>query len=437
MSMDNAVIIGIVGLVALLIMFACRVWIGAAMAIVGFVGLVLISGFDRALSVLGSAPFANLNSYTLTVIPMFTLMGMIIAETDIGPSLYRTAYAWIGRMPGGLASATVVASGMLGAITGGHYAATTIMGRIAMPEMRKFKYDDSLATGSIAASAPLAMIIPPSIAMVMYGILTENSVGHLLMSGVIPGVLQILVYIMLIWIMCKRNPALGPAGEKFSLREKLRASKGIIATVVLFLAVLVTVYTGICTTTESGAIGALGALIIAIVTRDMTWKKFYRCLKETLLSTAMIMFLLMGTYVFTTFVSLSKIPFVISDFIASLTVPGGVVILAICIMYIILGMFLPEIPMLVLTVPLLYTSVISLGYSGIWFGLIVVKMMAFGAISPPVGMVVYILSGVSKVPVMKIFKGVLPFLIGDLILVAIFCFFPQIVLFLPNMMMGG
>lgn len=432
--MDTQVIIGIIGLVALLILFACRVWIGAAMAIVGFVGLILLTNLDKALAVLGSAPFANLNSYTLTVIPMFTLMGMIIAETDIGPSLYRTAYAWIGHSRGGLASATVVAGGMLGAITGGHYAATTIMGKIALPEMRRFQYDDSLATGSIAASAPLAMIIPPSIAMVMYGILTENSVGHLLMAGVIPGILQVIMYCVLIYFMCKRNPALGPQGEKFTLKEKLKASKGIIATIVLFMVVLVTVYTGICTTTESGAIGALGALIIALVTKDMTWKKFYKCLKETLLSTGMILFLLMGTYVFTTFVSMSKIPFVISQFISSLNVPGAVIILAVCIMYIILGMFLPEIPMLVLTVPLLYSSIVGLGYSGIWFGLIVVKMMAFGAISPPVGMVVYILSGVGKVPVSTIFKGVLPFLFCDLVLVLIFCIFPQIVLFLPNLM---
>lgn len=432
--MDPFVAIGLVGLVLLLILFALRVWVGAALGMVGLAGLFLLVGSDRALAVLGSAPYANLNSYTLTVIPMFTLMGMIIAETDIGPSLYRSAYSLVGRFRGGLASATVVAAGMLGAITGGHYAATTIMAKIALPEMRKFQYNDSLATGSIAAAAPLAMIIPPSIAMVMYGVLTENSVGQLLMSGVIPGVLQIFLYMWIIYLMCKRNPALGPAGRRFTWREKLQASKGIISTVILFLLVLISVYTGVCTTTESGAIGSVGALIIALLTKDMSIKKFLACLKETLLSTGMILFLLAGTYVFTTFISMSKIPFVISQFVSGLSVPGGVVIFAICVMYIILGMFLPEIPMLVLTVPLIYPSVIALGYSGIWFGLIVVKMMAFGAVSPPVGMVVYILSGVTKVPITSIFKGAMPFLIGDLLLVLVFCLWPQIVLLLPNLM---
>lgn len=212
--MNEQIIIGLIGLVVLLIFFALRFWIGAALGIVGFVGLLVLVGQSKALSILGSAPFANLNQYTLTVIPMFTLMGMIIAETDIGPSLYRSAYSLVGHFRGGLASATVVACGMLGAITGGHYAATTIMARIALPEMRKFDYDESLASGSIAAAAPLAMIIPPSIALVMFGILTENSIGKLLMSGVIPGVLQVILYMFIIYVLCKRNPALGPRWQE-------------------------------------------------------------------------------------------------------------------------------------------------------------------------------------------------------------------------------
>lgn len=431
----DSVSIGILGLIAMMVLIIARVWVGAALGIVGFAGLWILVGMDRALSVLGSAPFANINSYTLTVIPMFTLMGMIIAETDIGASLYRTAYSWIGHLKGGLASATVVACGMLGALTGGHYAAASIMAKIALPELRKMDYDDGFANASVAVGAPLAQIIPPSIAMIVYGVMTEQSVGALFMSGVIPGILQIILYIFVIYIMCTVNPLMGPAGKKHTFLERIRSLKGAAITIILFLAIFGSIYTGICTTTEAGAIGAWGALILAILSRDINGKKFYKCIQSTIITTGMILFLMVGTYVFTTFLAMSKIPFEITKFIIGLNVAPGVIIFAVILLYFVLGMFMPEIPMLVLTVPLLYPVLTTLGFDGIWLGLIVVKMVTIGSITPPVGMTVYILSGISKVPVTRIFKNVIPFLIVDAILLILFCIFPQIVTLLPSMML--
>lgn len=432
----NAELIGVLGLVALLILLALRVWVGAAMMIVSLLGIWILRGFGMAMSVAGNSPFANINAYTFTVIPMFTFMGMIIAETDIGASLYRAAYRWIGRFRGGLASASICASGLLGAITGSNLVGALIMSKIALPEMRKKNYDDSFATGVLAAGAPLSVIIPPSSGFIIYGILTENSIGKLFMSGVGVGVVQIVIYIGLIYVLCRRNPKLGPAGEKFSFVEALKGTVGILPMLILVLVVLGGMFAGIFTSTESGAIGSAGALIISIVTKQMNGKKFLRALKETALTCGMIFFMLAATYMFVTFLSLSKITFYITNFLTSVEMPYVVMCLLLFVMYLILGCFLPEIPMITLTIPLVYPALKQLGYDPIWLGAFIVKLMALGSISPPVGMTVYVLSGVSKVPVQKVFKGVLPFILADVVIIALLVAAPQIATWLPSVMFG-
>jgi tripartite ATP-independent transporter DctM subunit len=427
-------IVGLIGMAALLILIASRMWIGYAMAIVGFLGITYIRGFDQAFSLLGSVPFQNVNSYTITVIPMFTLMGMIIAETEIGSDLFKAAYRWIGHFKGGLASATVVACGMMGAITGSHMSGTVIMSKIALPEMKKYNYDDRLASGSIAAGAPLSIIIPPSLAFVMYGILTEESIGKLFMAGIIPGILQIVIYSVLIYMLCKYNSDLGPSGPVSTMKEKLGSLKGILPMIILFMLVLGGIYSGFFTPTESGAVGALGAIIIAMVNRQLTVNKFIESIRETAFLTGSILLLLGGTFMFISFITISKLPFFVTGFVTGLNVPVLSIILVIGLMYIILGFFLPEIPMMILTVPILFPTIVALGINPIWFGVFVVKMMVIGAITPPIGMVVFLLSGVSKIPINTIFRGVVPFLAADLVIVALLIAFPDMALILTDLM---
>ncbi len=428
------VVIGIIGVVILLVLIAARVWIGAALAIVGFVGLVLIAGFPQAFSTLGTAPYTNVDNYVITAIPMFTLMGMVIAETDIGKNLYEAAYRFLGRRKGGVASATVVASGLMGAITGSDNVSCVIMSKLALPELKRFKYDEGFSAASVAAGAPLAIIIPPSMAFIMFGVLTEQSIGKLFMGGLLPGILLVFAFVIAIVIACTKNKKLGPQGEKFSRKEKLQGLVGVLPTVILFLLVLGGIYLGIATTTEAGAIGALGSIVIALVTKQLTWKKIYKILKGTVLSVGFVMFMIAGTFVFIKFITLSHLPMELTQFITSLEINKYWILLVVAVMYLVLGMIMPQIPMMILTVPLLYPAMMSLGFDPIWFGCFIVFMMALGAISPPIGMDVFIVSGVSKISVLKIYKGLIPFIIADVVLIILISVIPQIVTFLPSLM---
>lgn len=428
-------LIGLLGIIVLFIMLACRLWIGSAMALVGFLGILVMRSGLQAITVMGSQPFGTQNNYTMTVVPMFVLMGMVVSKTNIGSGMFKCMNAWIGRFKGGLASATVLASGLLGAITGSHMAGTIIMSKIALPEMKKYDYDEGLASGAIAGGAPLAIIIPPSLPMIMYGIITEENIGQLFIAGIIPGIVLMIVYILIIsqWV-CRRDPSKAPPGPRTPMKEKLKSIVGLIPIIVLFLLVLGGIYAGWFTTTEAGAVGAFGAILIGFVTRQLNFKKLWECVKESVLLTGTIAIMLIGTNIFIYFISLSKIPFFLSNLVTTLHVPNIVVILVIALMYILLGMFMPDNPMVVLTIPILYPIIEALGINGIWFGIFVVFMMALGSITPPVGMVVYLLGGLTKIPVNKIFKGVMPFIIGMIIVIVLIVLFPAIVTFLPNLM---
>lgn len=427
-------ILGIIGVAVLIILILCKVWIGAALAIVGFLGLVLVSGFDTAMGTLVLSPFSQLDNYTTTAIPMFTLMGMIIAETSIGRNLFTFANRFLGRAPGGVAGATVVAAGLMGAITGSDNVSCVIMSKLALPELKRYNYQDSLATASVAAGAPLAILIPPSMAFILYGMLTEQSVASLFTAGIMPGIVMVAAFVVAILIVCKKNPKLGPKGAKFSTKEKLEALVGVIPVLILFIIVLGSIYLGFCTVTEAGAIGSLGAFLIALFSKDINIKKIGKILTETAICSGFVLFLLVGTYVFIKFITLSKLPFAITSIVTGLDVAPGMILLAVAIMYIILGMIMPQIPMIILTVPLLYPAMMAIGYDPIWFGVFVVMMMALGAVSPPIGMDAFIVSGISKVPVMTIYKGLIPFIVADIVVIFLCCVFPQIVLWLPYSM---
>ena len=426
--------VGIIAIVVLIALIALRMWIGVAMGVVGLVGLIVLRGMGQATLMAADVPFSNVNSYTLTVIPMFALMGMIISESRIGTDMFKACNAWLGQIRGGLAAATVTTSGLLGAICGSHMVGTVIMSKIALPEMKRYKYEDGFAAATVCAGAPLSIIIPPSLPLIMYGILTEQSIGMLFMSGIIPGVVMVLVFIAIIVITCTRNPALGPKGDRIGFAEKIKATRGILPAIILFVLVLGGIYVGVFTTTESGAIGSAGAFVIALLYKSMNGKKFMLALRETALTLGMIFSLLLGTYIFIRFITYSKVPFAISGFMLDLHAPMPVLMLALAVIYIVLGMLIPEIPMLILTVPILYPALMALGFDTVWLGIYIVLMMALGAVTPPIGMVVFIVSGLSGVSVPKLFKAVVPFIIGDIIVILLLCVFPQMATWIPSLM---
>lgn len=427
--------VGILCLVVLFILLAMKMWVGAAMALSGFLGLFLIRGFDSAWQMLYTTTFDNIASYSLTVMPMFVFMGCIISETDIGSNLYKTMHAWLGRLRGGLAYATVLATGFLGAITGSQLTGAIVMTKVALPEMEKLEYKDELSTGCIAAASPLGILIPPSTAFIIYGLLTEVAIGKLFIAGIVPGIVTILVFFVAISIWCRIKKDLGPASPtKYSWGEKFRSLGHMMPIVILFLLVMVGIYAGWFTATEAGAIGAFGALLISIVTKQMTWKRFVKSLQETANLMGMIILQMAGTYVFSAAMTMSGLPARLGAFVAGMNVPSIVVIVAIIILYLILGCFLPEFPMIMLTVPILFPIIKALNYDPLWFGVLIVVVMSVGMLTPPVGMVVFTLGGICKKPVATIFKGVVPFIIAEVVVIALLIAFPQIATWLPSIM---
>jgi len=345
------------------------------------------------------------------------------------------ANAFLGHRRGGLASATTVASGVLGAITGSHMAGTIIMSKIALPEMKKYNYSDELACGAVAGAAPLAIIIPPSVPMIMYGIIADENIGRLFISGIIPGLILVVLDVVFITIVTKFRPEYGPAGKRIPWKDRIKTLKTIWPIVLLFILVLGGIYGGWFTVTESGAIGAAAAVLIGVISRRLNLRKIVKCLVNTALLTGTILLLMIGTNIFTTFVTYSKVPSFLANAVAGSGLPTGIIIVMVAIMYVILGMFMPDNPMIMLTVPILYPIMVTtLHLNGTWFGLFVVLMTALGSITPPVGMVVFLLAGLAKVDVRKIFKGVVPFIVGLVLVIVLISVFPQIVLWLPGLM---
>jgi len=426
--------VGLIGIALLLVLLFARMWIAFAMAFVGFFGIAYLQSFDQAFLIAGTAPFVFISKYALTTLPMFVLMGNIIAVSGIGTDLFYAADKWVGQLRGGLAIATTLACALLAAITGISSVALVTMGKIALPEMRKHKYDDTLATGCIACAGTLAFLIPPSIAFILYGIITEQSVGLLFMAGILPGMLLAALFIVAIMIITAFNPKAGPAGPKTTFKEKIVSLKGVWSMLVLFLLVLGGIYMGVFTPTEGGAVGAGGAILISTISRRLSLKDFRHSLVDTGLMTAMVLLLMMGVSIFIRFMAISKVPFMLGETISQLTVSPMAIFAVIVVLYLILGMFTDIIASILLTIPILYPVVISLGFDPIWFGVMVVVLIQIGLVTPPIGMDVFILSGITYTPVGTIFRGVWPFCIAGIICVVILAVFPQIVLFIPGTM---
>ena len=428
----EVVIIAFAALFALLML---QVPIAFGMAIVGTIGFGYYVGFDPAFRSIGNTATDMVMVYDFSVLPLFILMGNFVARSGISHDLYEASNAWLGHKRGGLAMATIVACGGFSAVCGSSLATVATMAKVAIPSMRKFGYDERLATGSIAAGGTLGILIPPSVALVFYGIMTETDIGQLFAAGIIPGILGIFLYAGAVAIMTRINPELGPPAEEVPWRERFNALRGIWGMLILFLIVMGGIYGGIFTPTEAAGIGAFGAFVIALLRRRLTLKITLGALAETGRTTAMLLSLLVGSLLFANFINVARVPNEIADWFATINAsPLTVVIICIAI-YIVLGCILESISMMLLTVPVFYPVMQSLGLDLVWFGIVVVVVIEISLISPPIGLNVFVLkSMLPEIPLTTIYRGVLPFIAADIVRIALIVAIPSLSLFLPGLM---
>jgi tripartite ATP-independent transporter DctM subunit len=420
----------------LLVLLALGMPVGAVMAVLGFAGTIYLIGLGGALGLVGMIPYDDMWSYTLSCVPMFVLMGAIIFHSGIARLLYTAAHKWLGHLSGGLGMATVVACGLFAAVSGSSLAAAATMGNVALPEMDRYDYKKSFSTGIIAAGGTIGILIPPSIIFIIYAVMTEQSIGKLFMAGIIPGILEIIFYMAVIAIIVKLRPHYAAKSDKRApFREMIGATPGIWPVLVLFLLVIGGIYQGFFTPTEAGAIGAIGALVISVSARWFSRERLLSSLSDTVRTTGMIFFIVVGAMVYSYFLAVTQLPLAMAEWATASPLPPHGVLAIILLLYLILGCFLDALAMLLLTIPIFTPVLFSLGFDPIWTGVIMVRIIEIALITPPLGLNVYILKGVAKdVPMEQIFLGVIPFVLGDLVLLALLVAFPQISLFLPSLM---
>jgi tripartite ATP-independent transporter DctM subunit len=390
---------------------------------------------EAALTMAAQTSYDTAMSYSFTVLPLFILMGNLVNASGLSKDLYKAAHAFIGHLRGGLAMATIVACGAFSALCGSSMATTAAMGRVAMPNMRKYNYDDRLATGSIAAGGTLGILIPPSVMMVVYGILTETDIGKLFAAGFLPGMIAMLMYLITVMIITAINPNLGRPGEKASWRERFEATKGVMAITVLFIVIMGGIYGGVFTPTEAAGIGAAATFLLTLKRRGWQPRMYLTVLIEAAQTTAIMFALVIGALVFTNFLTVAGLPNQLLGFIQGIDVSPIVVILIICAIYLVLGCFLETMSMVMLTVPIFYPIVASLGFDLVWFGIIVVVAAEISLITPPLGLNIFMIKNVMPdVPLGTIIRGVTPFVMMDILRLLLLVFVPWIVLVVPNSM---
>ncbi|MBN1848999.1 MAG: TRAP transporter large permease [Deltaproteobacteria bacterium] len=430
----DPILVGIIGILFLFVLLACGLDVGTSLGIIGFLGFWILVGKNAAFSRMAITPFETIADYSLAVLPLFLLMANIIFNAGFGNDAYRVASRWIGHLPGGLAMATVAGCAGFAAMSASSLGTAITMGLIAFPEMEKYHYKKSLSAGALASGGTIGILIPPSGMLILYGVLTETSIGKLFIGGIIPGILEAVFYIITIYIICLINPSLGPRGPKYSLKEKFTALMDCGEIVGLVILVLGGLIIGWFTPTEAGAVGAAGALLFSVIRKRLNWKCFKNAIHETIKTTGMLYAVMIGAYIFQYLISVSNIPVALSSFVKGLTLPPLGVMGIILLIYIVLGCFMDAMTMIILTIPIFLPVAIASGFGPIWFGIIVVRVMEMALITPPLGMIVYTISSMFNVPVPKVFKGVVPFIIADICHILLLLLVPGVVLWLPGIM---
>jgi tripartite ATP-independent transporter DctM subunit len=425
-------IFGFLGIFLLFLLLLTSMPVAFAMLTAGIAGFALIVNPYAALSMAAMDLLDSILSYNLTVIPLFVLMGQTAFHAGISTGLFRAAYTWIGHLPGGLAMATVGACAAFGAISGSGPATAATMAAVAMPEMRRYNYSEALAGGSVAAGGSLGMLIPPSVVFIVYALLTEQSIGSLFLAGIVPGLLITLLFCFSIALRCSKNPLLGPPGPKASWKERFVSLKGIFETLILFAVVMGGMFLGLFTAIEAAAVGAAGSLIIALFKRSLSRTTLKKIIQETVRTSCMVLFIVTSAGVFGRFLAVSQIPFAIASWFSGLPLPGFLIVLLIILFFLVAGCFIDALALVLLTTPIFFPVILKLGYDPVWFGVMIVVVTQMSVITPPVGVNVYVVSGIERdIPLQSIFRGAMPFLVMLIIAAGILLAFPRLCLFLP------
>lgn len=432
--MSPEVLIGVIGCILLLILLASSMPVGFAMAIVGTIGMAVINGnLQSALSMVINEFYDTFSNPSFIVIPLFVLMGQISFHAGISKRLFNSAYRWLGHLHGGMAMATVGACTVFGAICGSGPATAATMASVAIPEMKRYKYSMELASGAVAAGGSLGMLIPPSVVFIVYGIMTQESIGKLFIAGIIPGIMIAILFCLSIFINCKRNPKLGPACEKSSWKQRFISLKDIIETLILFVIVLGGMFMGFFSPTSAAGIGAAGSIVIALCRKQLSFKSFKKAVGETIRTSCMVLTIVAGAGVLSRFLATSEITTSMADWIVQLTLPSWCIMTGIILFFLIAGCFIDALALILLTIPIFENVIPGLGYDMIWFGVMVVLVTQMGVITPPVGVNAYVVSGIERdISLQTVFKGSMPFLVMLIIAAAILMLVPQIATWLPG-----
>jgi C4-dicarboxylate transporter, DctM subunit len=430
----SPIIIGAIGFAIFFALLIINVPVGISLALTGFIGMAWLLAFGPALTSFSTTAFEISSSVDLACLPLFILMAHTVFQVGIGKDLYAAVSKWLGFLPGGLAMATVGACAGFSAMSASSLATTLTFTLVSVPEMDRYNYKPELSIGSVCAGGNLGILIPPSTVLILYGVLTNTSIGQLFMGGLVPGILVAFLYIITIFIVCKFKPVMGPKGPSYGFKDKFMALGSIIDTVILVVLVLGGLMIGWFTATESGAIGAVGAFLIAIARRRLTFEKFKTALIDTMKTTGMLYLVMIGGFIFMPFVTLSNLPSTISEFVVGLSFSPYVVMGLIIVLYIILGCFMESMSMMLITLPIFFPMLDTLGFSAVWFGIIIVRVMEIGVLTPPLGMNVMTVSTVTGVPLGTCYRGVVPFIMADVVSMVLLLAFPVIVLFLPSIM---
>jgi C4-dicarboxylate transporter DctM subunit len=431
----SAFTIGIIGILVVLFLLFYGFPIGFTMMVVGFAGITILANSTAALHVISTEPFNVISSYDYQVLPLFLFTASICLSAGLGQSLLRLAYTLVGRLPGGLAMATIAACGLFAAVSASSIATAVTIGTAAIPEMRSYKYDSALATGCVAAGGTLGILIPPSAILIIYGILTETSIAELFIAGMVPGIILTLLFMFLIYTHARLKPTLAPPGPRTVMREKLVALGGCTEIMLLIVLVLAGIIIGWFTPTEAGGIAAFGSIVITLIRGKLNWQGFKDAIVDTVVNSGMIFMVLIGAFIMNTFIAMSTIPMQLAEMVTGFGLPPIFVIALIMLLYLVLGCVIDTMSMIFLTIPIFFPVVTSLGFDAVWFGVIIVLVTEIAMITPPIGMNVYVIGGVVKdVPMETIFKGIMPFVAVEIAFVIILVAFPQLALFLPRLM---
>ncbi len=428
----SEIIVGIIALMILLLLFSTGIELGFAMALVGFVGFAYLNNFHAAINLLSRDVFDVITNYGYTVFPLFVLMGQIGFNAGIAARLYDTAHKFIGHIPGGLATATVIGATAFKSICGSSAATSATFAGVAIPEMDRYGYDRKLSSGIVATVGTLGVIIPPSVTLIILGILTEQSIGQLFIAGIIPGLIIALLFIGIIYGWAKINPAIAPRSERSTWKVRMRSLPEVFWVLLIFILVVGGIMRGYFTPTEAGAVGTFAVLVLACMKRDITFKGYVKSLKEALRTAIMILMLIAGSTVLGHFITVTNIPQVAADWIATLPLNRYLIMILICLIFELGGSIIDDLTFLILATPIFYPAVLKLGFHPLWFGIVIGVVAMIGVVIPPVAICVFVVKNITKIPMGTIYKGVAPFLIALVLVWGLLFFFPELALWLPS-----